>query len=353
MGNPFVGSTNPFDACDPNPLAIPTGDCDLDGLTNVEENTIGSDPSNPDTDGDGIMDGTEVGNPFNPTDSDGDGMLDVLESNIADLDGDGVVDQQDVENANDCVPNSNDCTPVFNCVNIQASVWLEGAYESGSMHTKLNDLGYLPGQPPSTFFGLATAAGQPYDASPWNYNGAEGNGMSNYAATVTDWVLVSLRTDISKSSEVCTRAGLLHSNGTIELIQTANCCQLDITKSYYIVIEHRNHLIVMAHQKQPVTGGAITYDFRTQQSYKGLLGFGQKQIGGAYVMYAGNGFQSTTNDLLNIISNDKNEWLNENGEHSSYYFYDFDLNGDTNVQDKNLWLNNNGVFSDVPRQIDG
>ena len=79
------------------------------------------------------------------------------------------------------------------------------------------------------------------------------------------------------------------------------------------------------------------------------MGFGQKQIGVAYVMYAGNGSQSTTDDLLNIIANDKNDWLDENGDHSSYYFYDFDLNGDTNVQDKNLWLDNNGVFSDVPR----
>ena len=149
------------------------------------------------------------------------------------------------------------------------------------MHTKLNDLGYLPGQDPSTFFGIETAAGQPYDVTPWLHNGIEGdsyNYLTNgaYPSTVTDWVLVSLRTEVSKASEVYVAAGLLHSDGTIEIIPTANCTPLDITQAYYVVIEHRNHLIVMSHEKQPVTGGAITYDFRTQQSYKDLLGFGQK-----------------------------------------------------------------------------
>ena len=53
------------------------------------------------------------------------------------------------------------------------------------------------------------------------------------------------------------------------------------------------------------------------------------------------------NRILNIIVSDKDYWLDENGDHSSYYFNDFDLNGDVNVQDKSLWLENNGKFSDV------
>ena len=38
----------------------PTADCDNDGLTNQDEVTAGTDPLDPDTDGDGVLDGTEV-----------------------------------------------------------------------------------------------------------------------------------------------------------------------------------------------------------------------------------------------------------------------------------------------------
>ena len=37
-----------------------TFDCDNDGLTNQEEEAAGTDPYNPDTDGDGVIDGTSV-----------------------------------------------------------------------------------------------------------------------------------------------------------------------------------------------------------------------------------------------------------------------------------------------------
>jgi gliding motility-associated-like protein len=41
-------------------------DCDSDGLTNQEEQTLGTNPTNSDTDGDGVIDGTEVLNVTNP-----------------------------------------------------------------------------------------------------------------------------------------------------------------------------------------------------------------------------------------------------------------------------------------------
>ena len=49
-----------------NPANDPDGDWDHDGLTNQEEIDIGSDPQNPDSDGDGVMDGTDA----MPTDPD-------------------------------------------------------------------------------------------------------------------------------------------------------------------------------------------------------------------------------------------------------------------------------------------
>jgi hypothetical protein len=41
-------------------------DSDQDGLTNQEEKTLGTDPNNPDTDGDGYSDGKEVQSGYNP-----------------------------------------------------------------------------------------------------------------------------------------------------------------------------------------------------------------------------------------------------------------------------------------------
>ncbi|MFG0306151.1 MAG: choice-of-anchor Q domain-containing protein [Phycisphaerales bacterium JB040] len=85
-----------------------SSDSDGDGLDDVVENQIGTDPFNPDTDADGLLDGTEVDiaagfgcpDPLS-FDSDGDGLSDgdeVLFGTspcLADTDGDGVSDLND------------------------------------------------------------------------------------------------------------------------------------------------------------------------------------------------------------------------------------------------------------------
>jgi hypothetical protein len=94
----------------------PNGNPDADGMTNLQEFLNGTDPRNPDTDGDGLTDGAEFtgssnlfdGKPTNPkaADSDGDGVSDFNENgtlntqfanaptdpNLADTDGDGLPD---------------------------------------------------------------------------------------------------------------------------------------------------------------------------------------------------------------------------------------------------------------------
>ena len=82
-------------------------DADGDGLTDTQENTLGTDRFNTDTDSDGINDAAEIGNVASPTDTDGDGILDALESTLADADSDGVNDQIDPANTNPCLPNAN------------------------------------------------------------------------------------------------------------------------------------------------------------------------------------------------------------------------------------------------------
>ena len=80
-------------------------DTDGDGLTDVRERELGTDPTLADTDGDGLGDGYEVVRGTNPlvADTDGDGLSDGLEaaycSNplVTDTDGDGLLDGREAE----------------------------------------------------------------------------------------------------------------------------------------------------------------------------------------------------------------------------------------------------------------
>ena len=96
---------------------IPTSDPELadfdnDGISNIDELALGTDPFDPDSDHDGIPDGVEVstsGNPLSNTDgdslravdSDSDGLSDAVElvrgtsPTLWDTDGDGVNDAED------------------------------------------------------------------------------------------------------------------------------------------------------------------------------------------------------------------------------------------------------------------
>ncbi|MGO4921562.1 gliding motility-associated C-terminal domain-containing protein, partial [Maribacter spongiicola] len=72
-GQEVLDNTNPLDDCDHvNGIALPISDCDEDGLTTAQEDTIGTDPNNSDTDGDTIPDGQEIEDgtdPLDPCDS--------------------------------------------------------------------------------------------------------------------------------------------------------------------------------------------------------------------------------------------------------------------------------------------
>lgn len=88
--------------------ATATGDPDADGLTNAEEQTVGTDPTKSDSDGDGLTDGEEVHtyqtDPLRNGDTDGDLLTDAAEIltyhtdyKKPDTDGDGASDAYEVQ----------------------------------------------------------------------------------------------------------------------------------------------------------------------------------------------------------------------------------------------------------------
>jgi hypothetical protein len=82
-------------------------DADNDGLTDTQEQTLGTNRFNPDTDGDGEGDAAEVGGNVNaPLNGDGDSAIDALDSSIVDSDNDTVVNESDPANTNPCIPNA-------------------------------------------------------------------------------------------------------------------------------------------------------------------------------------------------------------------------------------------------------
>ena len=278
-----------------------------------------------------------------------------------------------LKNSVDCVDSisttlvAENCSPdspqgFFSAVTIDLKAFLQGAYnpEAQNMTTALNELGYLPGQKPATFFGVASESGQPYDQAPWFYNGSEGlaskekgKSTSNdlYDDDVVDWVLVCLRTQMAKSSTIWQGAALLHSDGHIEIL---NAPQLDMstTDEFFMIVEHRNHLPIMTPYAVKVADGKLSFDFTKQDSYKSIIGVGQIKLSdGKYAMIAGNGELITEiSSQIDINVRDFNSWLQENGSNSSYFMEDYDLNGDINIKDRILWEKNNGLFSSMPNR---
>ncbi|HKK76060.1 MAG TPA: DNRLRE domain-containing protein [Saprospiraceae bacterium] len=263
-----------------------------------------------------------------------------------------------------------------NSLSIDAYVYLEGAtlLSSGSaqdhavpMHTSLNDARILPGQyfeTPATY----STPDQPYQAAPWNYCGKEGSlydsggnlatADAGYPTTVVDWVLLSLRAEVNDAiSPTCQTAALLHEDGRIEVVGGFNYCEVDPTQSYYLVVEHRNHLIVMSPQPLSIVDGVISYDFRSNQSYLndpygGGSYVGQKEFSpGLFGMYAGNGDQmAQSSSDTDINASDFLHWLNTGSLIRTYHVSDLNMDGEVSTFDREVLFNNVPKVTSVPRE---
>lgn len=225
-------------------------------------------------------------------------------------------------------------------------VVLEGAYEMGTgrMHHKLNTYGLLPGQTPVGLEGLnPTPPLQPYSGFPWFYNGRETGG--NYKYNITDWVLVSLRTQRDDpSTTVFKAAALLQNDGLVPLVTGCPGRIADL-QWYYVGVEHRNHVSIVAEEPSLFINGGFFYDFTIHQSYipSDRPGIGQKFLDGRYVMYAGD--IERTAGYSEINASDLSRWERDNGKFGRYLPTDLNLDGEVNALDKIVWAINNGLFS--------
>jgi hypothetical protein len=100
----------------------PEGDADGDGIVNWREENRGSNPYNPDSDGDGIEDGDEHGDADDDgvinrldADDDGDGIP-TREEGTSDVDQDGIPNHHDLDSDGDGRPDAMDATPLGPCV---------------------------------------------------------------------------------------------------------------------------------------------------------------------------------------------------------------------------------------------
>jgi len=304
-------------------------------------------------------------------DNDEDGLTDCFDTqcaefSVCDNDGDGLAGVLDINDNDPCIPfNSDICTEVDVSdlenkteISFDLKVILEGPYDvyNDEMSKRLNERGYLPGQKPWTFFGSSTPAGHPYSGSPWNYRGREGasfdatieglDRFAGYDSDVVDWVLLSLRTNTKRDTEVYRTAALLHTNGSIHVVDAYEFKNLD-QRGYYIVIEHRNHMAVMSTKQVLSANGRISYDFTNADSYNIGLGQGQKELAnGAYGMIAGNPETTEgTASYTDVNIRDLTAIALDQGENSGYFQCDLDLDGDVNTRDKSICLSNNGMFS--------
>jgi hypothetical protein len=166
---------------------------------------------------------------------------------------------------------------------VNAKVFLQGPYFSGSMSTALNCpcLGYLP---------LA----QPYSGTPWNYGGTEAVSSGFFAnhSYIVDWILLELRGGSSPGgAPLGRRAAFIKNNGSIIDIDGSSpvtFAGLSVLANYYLVVRHRNHLSVMSASPIAVnfSTGRFEYDFTPGLSqYYG--GDAASLWGGIYGMYAG------------------------------------------------------------------
>ena len=210
---------------------------------------------------------------------------------------------------------------------VSLTVMLEGPYNGTDMNT---DLAGIPEFP------LA----QPFNTSPWHYNGTESVG-SLPNTDIVDWVLVELRdaadaTSATNATVIATQAGFLLNNGTIVSMDGSSPLfyNLAISQNLFAKVYSRNHLDILSENSLTGIGEVYNYDFTTgsEQVYGGALGY--KYLGNSkWGMVSGDGNCDGEVSPLDLSQ----DWEQQAGE-AGYNLNDHNLDGQVDNQDKDDYL---------------
>lgn len=225
-------------------------------------------------------------------------------------------------------------------ITLDLKVFLEGPFNGTEMNTNIIALPDFP-------------LSQPYNISPWNYNGTEW--VSVIPNTdIVDWVLVELRdtegdsTTATPDKMINRQAAFLKKDGTIAGMDGINPISYagTITNNLYVVIWHRNHLAVMSSGPLTNAGGIYTWYFMDQLS-KAYLDGQKYLIGGHFGMIGGD---CNASGRINSVDEDF-KWTNQSGK-AGYYSSDLNLDLQVNNIDKDsIWYANIGRENKLPEGI--
>ena len=209
-------------------------------------------------------------------------------------------------------------------------VFLEGPFSAGLMSTSLNTGGSIP-------------LNQPYNTTPWNYNGTETAG--SIPSGVVDWVLLELRSNTTTT--VARRAAFLRSNGSlVDLNGTSNVSFPGVPAgNYYLVIYHRNHLPIMTANPVQVSNNPTLFDLSTGQGQAYGTNAMKDLGGGVYGLYT-----ADTDGSGTVNASDRSNTWNQRNL-SGYYGTDVDLSGTVNAADRSSVWNNRNITTQVPAPV--
>jgi hypothetical protein len=229
-------------------------------------------------------------------------------------------------------------TYIGECGVVNVRALLQGPYmAAGIMNNSLNAEDLIP-------------LSQPYNGSPWNYNGSESvSSIPN--DDVVDWVLVEIRETTGDASTatadktVARQAALLLNNGNIVGLDGASSLHFTISTvaNSYVVVKHRNHLPIMSSNPLLMIDGFYPYDFTTGQDkaygFNAMKNFGDGYFGLVGGDADGNGTVQNPDFVI---------WRINSGFSSTYNPADFDLNGTVQAPDFVIWRINSGLSQLLP-----
>ena len=222
---------------------------------------------------------------------------------------------------------------------LDLKVLLEGPFNGTNMNPNLTDLSVLP-------------FSQPYNTSPWNYEGGETVTIIPNS-NIVDWVLIELR-DASfaeyatSETMIARQAAFLLNDGSVVGTDGFSILYPEISGSIiqqlYVAVWHKNHLGILSANFLSESDGVYTYDFTTgpDKVYEGETGY--KEIAtGVWGMVAGD---SDANGIIDE-SDKNNNWNIVIGK-TGYMPSDFNLDAQVDNKDKNdFWRPNIGKGAQV------